>query len=359
MSQFSKPFHIGALSLSNRVVMAPLTRMRAFHGRAPGDLQVAHYRQRASAGLILTEATSVMPMGVGYPNTPGIWSAEQVAGWKRVTEAVHAEGGRIALQLWHVGRISDPELLDGQLPVAPSAIAAEGEVNVLRPKRPYAVPRALETAEIAGIIQAFVQAARNAKEAGFDFIEVHAANGYLFDQFLHDGSNQRTDQYGGSMENRARFLLETLDALAQEWPAERIGVHLNPMSNTHSMHDSNPVALFTYVAEQIAARKLGFIFSREALVDGVLPIGQHMRKVFPGTFIANDGFSAEQAEAVLASGAADAVAFGRAFIANPDLPARLVQGSELNALNAATIYSPDATGYNDYPTLEQAACLAK
>jgi 2,4-dienoyl-CoA reductase-like NADH-dependent reductase (Old Yellow Enzyme family) len=176
---------------------------------------------------------------------------------------------------------------------------------------------------------------------------------------LHDGSNQRTDQYGGSMENRARFLLETLDALAQEWPAERIGVHLNPMSNTHSMHDSNPVALFTYVAEQIAARKLGFIFSREALVDGVLPIGQHMRKVFPGTFIANDGFSAEQAEAVLASGAADAVAFGRAFIANPDLPARLVQGSELNALNAATIYSPDATGYNDYPTLEQAACLAK
>jgi 2,4-dienoyl-CoA reductase-like NADH-dependent reductase (Old Yellow Enzyme family) len=359
MSQLTKPFHIGSAALSNRVVMAPLTRMRAFQGRAPGDLQVAHYRQRAAAGLILTEATSVTPMGVGYPNTPGIWSDEQVEGWKRVTEAVHAEGGRIALQLWHVGRISDPELLDGQLPVAPSAIAAEGEVNVLRPKRPYAVPRALETAEIAGIVQDFVQAARRAKAAGFDFIEVHAANGYLFDQFLHDGSNQRTDQYGGSIANRARFLLETLDALAREWPAERIGVHLNPMSNTHSMHDSDPVALFTYVAEQIAARKLGFIFSRESLVDGVLPIGQHMRKVFSGAFIVNDSFTAEQAEAVLASGAADAVAFGRAFIANPDLPARLVQGAALNALNTATIYSADATGYNDYPTLEQAACLAK
>ena len=229
-------------------------------------------------------------------------------------------------------------------------------MNVLRPKRPYAVPRALETAEIAGIVQNFVQAARNAKAAGFDFIEVHAANGYLFDQFLHDGSNQRTDQYGGSIENRARFLLETLDALAQEWPAERIGVHLNPMSNTHSMRDSDPVALFTYVAEQIAARKLGFIFSREELKDGVLPIGQHMRKVFKGTFIANDGFTQQQAEAVLASGAADAVAFGRTFIANPDLPARFAQSAPLNALNASTIYSPDATGYNDYPALE--ACTA-
>lgn len=352
MTSFQTPFQIGSVTLRNRVVMAPLTRMRAFDGRAPGDLQVTHYRQRASAGLILTEATSVTPMGVGYPNTPGIWSPEQVAGWKRVTEAVHAEGGHIAMQLWHVGRISDPELLGGQLPVAPSAIAAEGMVNVLRPRRPFAVPRALQTEEIAGIVQDFVLAARNARAAGFDFIEVHAANGYLFDQFLHDGSNQRTDQYGGSIENRARFLLETLDALAQEWPAERIGVHLNPMSNAHSMHDSNPVALFTYVAEQIAARKLGFIFSREELKDGVLPIGQHMRKVFQGTFIANDGFSPENAQAVLASGAADAVAFGRTFIANPDLPERLARSAALNELDTATIYSADATGYNDYPALE-------
>lgn len=352
MTQLQTPFHIGSVALSNRVVMAPLTRMRAFEGRVPGDMQVEYYRQRAGAGLILTEATSVTPMGVGYPNTPGIWSAEQVAGWKRVVDAVHAEGGHIALQLWHVGRISDPELLDGQLPVAPSAIAAEGDVNVLRPKRAYAVPRALETAEIAGIVQDFVQAARNARAAGFDFIEVHAANGYLFDQFLHDGSNQRTDQYGGSIENRARFLLETLDALAQEWPAERIGVHLNPMSNTHSMHDSNPVALFTYVAEQMAARKLGFLFSREELKDGVLPIGQHLRKAFPGTYIANDGFSQQDAEAVLSSGAADAVAFGRVYIANPDLAERFACGAGLNALNASTIYSADETGYTDYPALQ-------
>jgi 2,4-dienoyl-CoA reductase-like NADH-dependent reductase (Old Yellow Enzyme family) len=352
--QLQQAFNIGSVILPNRVVMAPLTRMRAFDARTPGDLQVEHYRQRASAGLILTEATSVSPQGVGYPNTPGIWSQAQVAGWKRVTDAVHAEGGHIALQLWHVGRISDPELLDGQLPVAPSAIAPEGEVSVLRPKRPYVVPRALETAEIAGIVQDFVQAARNAKAAGFDFIEVHAANGYLFDQFLHDGSNQRTDQYGGSIENRARFLFEVVDALLQEWPAERIGVHLNPMSNTHSMHDSNPVALFSYVAEQIEARKLGFIFSREELKDGVLPIGQHMRKIYSGTFIANDGMSQQDAEKLLASGAADAVAFGRVFIANPDLPARFAQGAPLNPLVAQTIYSPDATGYNDYPTLDAA-----
>lgn len=358
MTQLQKPFKIGSVTLPNRVVMAPLTRMRAFQGRAPGDLQVTHYRQRAGAGLILTEATSVSPQGVGYPNTPGIWSDEQVAGWKRVTEAVHAAGGHIAVQLWHVGRISDPELLDGQLPVAPSAIAPEGQVAVLRPKRDYTVPRALETAEIAGIVQDFVQAARNAKVAGFDFIEVHAANGYLFDQFLHDGSNQRTDQYGGSIENRARFLLEVLDALAQEWPVERIGVHLNPMSNTHSMHDSDPVALFSYVAQQIEARKLGFIFSREELKDGVLPIGQHLRKIYSGTYIANDGMSQQDAEALLARGAADAVAFGRVFIANPDLPARFAQGAPLNPLNASTIYSADATGYNDYPALDAETAAA-
>jgi len=351
MSQLQTPFQIGTITLPNRVVMAPLTRMRAFDERSPGDLQVEHYRQRASAGLILTEATSVSAMGVGYPNTPGIWSAKQVAGWKRVTEAVHAKGGHIAVQLWHVGRISDPELLQGQLPVAPSAIAAQGNVSVLRPQRAYTVPRALETAEVAQIVQDFVHAARNAKAAGFDFIEVHAANGYLFDQFLHEGSNCRSDQYGGSIENRARFLLETVDALLQEWPAERIGVHLNPMSNTHDMSDSNPAALFTYVAEQLQARRLGFIFSREEVREGVLPIGQHMRQVFKGAFIANDGLTAEQAQALVASGAADAVAFGRAFIANPDLPERLAQGSALNTLNAQTIYGPDGAGYNDYPAL--------
>lgn len=352
MSELLTSFQIGNVTLPNRVLMSPLTRMRAFESRAVGDLQVEHYRQRASAGLIFTEATSVSAMGVGYPNTPGIWTEAQVAGWKRVTDAVHAAGGYMAVQLWHVGRISDPELLDGQLPVAPSAIAPEGHVSVLRPKRDYTVPRALETHEVAGIVQDFVQAARHAKTAGFDFIEVHAANGYLFDQFLHDGSNQRTDQYGGSIENRARFLLETVDALLQEWPADRIGVHLNPMSNTHSMSDSDPVALFTYVAQQLQARQLGFIFSREEAQNGVLLIGQHMRKVFHGALIANDSMTVETAEHLVASGAADAVAFGRAFMANPDLPARIAQGVAWNPLNAETIYSPDATGYNDYPFLQ-------
>lgn len=351
MSALQSEFRIGSMTLPNRVLMAPLTRMRAFEGRAPSTLQATHYAQRASAGLIFTEATSVTPMGVGYPNTPGIWSQAQIDGWKQVTDTVHAAGGHMAVQLWHVGRISDPELLDGQLPVAPSAIAAEGDVNVLRPKRPYSVPRALETAEVQAIVQDFAQAARNAQTAGFDLVEIHAANGYLFDQFLHDGSNQRTDAYGGSIENRARFLLETVDALLQVWPAERVGVHLNPMSNTHSMQDSNALALFSYVAEQLNARNIGFIFSREEMKDGVLPIGQHMRKLFRGAFIANDGFTAQQAEALVASGGADAVAFGRAFIANPDLPARIFSGAAWNTLNAKTIYSPDASGYNDYPTL--------
>ena len=352
MTSLFTPLQIGDVTLPNRIIMAPLTRMRAFHGRAPSELQVTHYSQRASAGLILTEATSVTPMGVGYPNTPGIWSEQQVAGWKAVVDAVHAQGGRIALQLWHVGRISDPELLDGELPVAPSAIAAQGNVSVLRPKRPFCVPRALQTQEIAGIVQDFVQAARNAKAAGFDLIEVHAANGYLFDQFLQDSTNQRTDQYGGSIANRARFLLETVDALTEVWPAQRIGVHLNPMSNSHDMGDSDPVALFTYVAEQLQARGLAFIFNREELRDGVLPVGQHMRKVFRGAFIANDGFSQAQAERLLAEGDADAVAFGRIFMANPDLPARFAQGAALNELNASTIYTADATGYNDYPALQ-------
>ena len=354
-SLLAQPFRIGSVTLPNRVVMAPLTRMRAFDARAVGELQITHYAQRASAGLILTEATSVSPMGVGYPNTPGIWSEAQIAGWRRVVDAVHAKGGRICLQLWHVGRISDPELLDGRQPVAASAIAPEGEVKVLRPKRPYSVPRALETAEVAGVVRDFAQAARNAKAAGFDFVELHAANGYLFDQFLHDGSNQRTDQYGGSIENRARLHFEVLDAIAESWSAERIGVHLNLMSSSHDVRDSNPLALFSHVAREIEARKLGFIFSREALVNGVLPIGQHVRQIYSGCLIANEGFERDTAEQVLQAGAADAVAFGRAYMANPDLPERLAAGAPLNVLNQQLVYSPDATGYNDYPTLQTSA----
>jgi 2,4-dienoyl-CoA reductase-like NADH-dependent reductase (Old Yellow Enzyme family) len=348
------PVKIGALNLPNRIVMAPLTRMRAFDERSPGPMNVEYYAQRASAGLILSEATSITPQGVGYPNTPGLWSEHQVRGWTDVTKAVHAAGGRIVSQLWHVGRVSDPSFHDGKPPVAPSAIAPEGNVSVLRPQRPYAVPRALETDEIPGIVEDFRRGAVNAKRASFDAVEIHAANGYLFDQFLHDGSNKRTDRYGGPIENRARFLLEAVDALLAVWPADRIGVHLNLMSSSHSMQDSDPRALFSYVAEQLDARHLAFIFARESLDRGEQRIGLLVRRRFKGALIINEGLTKESAEQAIAKGEADAAAFGRPYIANPDLVERFRRNAPLNAVNAATIYSSDRTGYTDYPALEEA-----
>ncbi|MDX5628891.1 MULTISPECIES: alkene reductase [unclassified Brenneria] len=352
MPSLFDPIKIGAIPLSNRLVMAPLTRMHAFEQRIPGALSLEYYVQRASAGLILTEATAITPQAVGYPNTPGIWSEAQIASWKKINDAVHQAGGKTVIQLWHVGRISDPLYLDGELPVAPSAIAPEGHVATIRPYKPYVVPRALETAEIAGLVADFRQAAVNAERAGFDGVEIHAANGYLFDQFLHDGSNKRTDQYGGSVANRARFLLETVDAILEVWPADRVGVHLNTMSDTHSVQDSNPHALFGYVAEQLNERHLAFIFVRETLEtpNRILPL---IRERFAGALIANDGLTRESAEQLIANGEADAVSFGRLYIANPDLAARFRRDAPLNALNSATIYSADATGYTDYPTLEQ------
>ncbi len=351
MSTLFEPVQIGALKLPNRIVMAPLTRMRAFDERSPGPLQAHHYAQRADAGLIITEATSVTPHGVGYPNTPGIWSEKQIEGWKGVTSAVHEVGGLIVSQLWHVGRISDPIYLDGQAPVAPSAIAPEGHIALVRPKRGYTVPRALETAEIPAIVEDFRRGAENAKRAGFDGVELHAANGYLFDQFLHDGSNQRTDQYGGSIENRARLLLEAVDALLSVWAADRIGVHLNLMSNTYSMHDTDPRALFTYVAEQLNARKLAFIFAREEIGRGEQRIGSDVRRIFNGAYILNDGLTKDSAERAIERGEGDAAAFGRPYIANPDLVERFRLGAPLNEVDMATIYTADASGYNDYPLL--------
>jgi 2,4-dienoyl-CoA reductase-like NADH-dependent reductase (Old Yellow Enzyme family) len=348
------PVKIGALELPNRIVMAPLTRMRAFEERAPGPLNLEHYVQRASAGLILTEATSVTPHGVGYPNTPGLWSELQVQRWTQIVAAVHKAGGRIVTQLWHVGRISDPAYLDGKLPVAPSAIAPSGNVSVLRPQKAYEVPRALETEEIPVIVADFRKAAENAKRAGFDGVELHAANGYLFDQFLHDGSNKRTDRYGGSIENRARFLLEAVDALLEVWPADRIGIHLNLMSSSHSVQDSNPAALFGYVAEQLNARKLAFIFARESLEGDTPRLAPLVRQKFKGALIANEGLTRESAERIVANGEVDAASFGRLYIANPDLVERFRHKAPLNEVNTKTIYTSDATGYNDYPTLERA-----
>lgn len=344
------PINIGALELSNRIVMAPLTRMRAVDERSPGAVTKEYYVQRASAGLIFTEATSVSPQGVGYPNTPGIWSEKQVAAWREVTDAVHQAGGKIVIQLWHVGRISDPVYLNGELPVAPSAIAPEGHVSVLRPLKSYEVPRALETEEIAGIVADFRRGAENARRAGFDGIEIHAANGYLFDQFLHDGSNKRTDQYGGTIANRARFLLETVDDLLSVWPANRFGVHLNLMSSSYSMHDANPKAMFGYVVGELNKRRLAFIFAREAL-EFPDRFGPQLRNSFSGAWIANEGLTKASAEDLISKGEADAAAFGGLYIANPDLVRRFKQNAALNPLNQETIYGEGGTGYTDYPAL--------
>ncbi|MFC4157879.1 alkene reductase [Chitinimonas lacunae] len=344
------PIRIGDLDLPNRVFMAPLTRARATaDGRVPTDLMREYYVQRASAGLILSEATSVMPQGVGYERTPGIWSAEQIQGWKAITRAVHQAGGRMFLQLWHVGRISDPSLLNGQLPVAPSAIAAEGNVSLLRPLRPYATPRALELDEIPAIIEAYRQAAENAQEAGFDGVEIHGANGYLLDQFLQDGSNQRTDAYGGSIENRARLMLEVVDAAISVWGADRVGLHLAPRSDIHSMGDSHRIATFTYVAHEAARRRLAFLCAREAIRDD--SIGPTLKQAFGGVYVANERFTGLQANLALREGRADAVAFGVNFIANPDLPERLRSGADLNPADPSTFYSEGARGYTDYPAL--------
>ncbi|WBS05450.1 alkene reductase [Pseudoduganella sp. SL102] len=350
MTTLFDPISIGNLTLKNRVVMAPLTRARAVGpGRVPNALMAEYYAQRAGAGLILSEATSVTPQGVGYDNTPGIWSDEQVEGWKLVTEAVHAKGGKIFLQLWHVGRISDPSLLDGAAPVAPSPIAAKGHVSLLRPMRPYAVPRALDTGEIPGVIAAYRLGAENAKRAGFDGVEIHGANGYLLDQFLQDSTNQRTDAYGGPIENRARLLLEVTDAAIEVWGADRVGMHLAPRRDSHDMGDSDPAGTFGYVARELGKRKIAFICAREAVGEDSL--GPLLKKEFGGVYIANEQFSLELAQEALNNGTADAIAWGKDFIANPDLPDRLRAGAPLNPQRPELFYAPGAEGYIDYPAM--------
>jgi 2,4-dienoyl-CoA reductase-like NADH-dependent reductase (Old Yellow Enzyme family) len=353
MSNLIKPIQVGDLNLPNRVVMAPLTRCRASAGRVPNALMAEYYAQRAGAGLILSEATSVSPQGVGYPDTPGIWSDEQVQGWKLVTKAVHAAGGRIFLQLWHVGRISHPDFLGGDLPVAPSAIAPQGHVSLLRPQREYVTPRALEISEIPAIVEAYRKGAENAKQAGFDGVEIHGANGYLLDQFLQDSTNKRTDAYGGSIENRARLLLEATDAAVSVWGAGRVGVHLAPRGDAHTMGDSDPLATFGYVAEQLGKRGIAFIFTRESL--GENRISPELKKRFGGVLIANEGFNRETAQQVVAAGEADAVSFGKDFISNPDLPRRVQLSVPFNPYHPETFYGyglQDAkVGYTDYPSL--------
>ena len=350
MSQLFTPLAIGDLILPNRVVMAPLTRCRAGEGRVPTPLMAEYYAQRAGAGLILSEATSVSPQGVGYPDTPGLWSQEQVDGWKVVTAAVHAKGGRIFAQLWHVGRISDPVHLHGDLPVAPSAVRPAGHPSLLRPMREYVTPRALETIEIPAIIAAYAKGARNAMAAGFDGVEIHAANGYLIEQFLATKTNHRTDAYGGSLDNRMRFLLEVVDAVVAEVGPRKVGVHLSPRCDSNDSGNDDSDVLYPAIARALGERGIAFLFTREH--EGPDSLTATMRREFGGPVIANEGFTAETAEAAIAQGRADAVAWGKSYISNPDLAERLKAGRPLAALEAATIYGVGGLGpkgYTDYP----------
>jgi 2,4-dienoyl-CoA reductase-like NADH-dependent reductase (Old Yellow Enzyme family) len=343
------PLKAGDLLLPNRVLLAPLTRRRAGVQRVPNALMAKYYEQRASAGLILSEATSVTPAGVGYADTPGIWSQEQVKGWRLVTDSVHRAGGRIFLQLWHVGRISHPMFLDGASPVAPSALAAKGHVSLVRPETPYPTPRALERSEISKVIEAFQRGAEHAQQAGFDGVELHAANGYLVDQFLQDSTNHRSDDYGGPVENRARLLIETVEKLISVWGAGRVGVHLAPRGDAHDMGDSDRLGTFSYVARELGKRRIAFLCVREHL--GPDSIGPQLKSAFGGVYIVNEGFTLETAEQTLAANLADGVAFGKLFLANPDLPERLALGGPLNQWNTETFYTGGPRGYVDYPEL--------
>ena len=351
MTDFVSPIQFGELKLKNRVVMAPLTRSRATADRVPTELMAEYYAQRASAGLIIAEATVISEEANGYENTPGLFTDAQVEGWKKVTDAVHAKDGLIVSQLWHVGRVSHPDLLNGETPVSASAVQQAGHVSLLRPKRPYVLPRALEISEIHTIIEQFKQAAIRAKEAGFDGVELHAANGYLIDQFLQTKTNLREDEYGGSVENRARFLLEVVDALIEVWGAGRVGVHLAPRGDEHDMGDHDPRETFGYAMEQLGQRQIAFFFTREYLAEDSM--SEYLKERSNGVaYIANMKLDRSSALDLLSSEKADAVSFGKAYIANPDLFERLVIDAEMNELKLENMLGTDvAEGYIDYPFL--------
>lgn len=351
------PIQLGPYTLPNRIAMAPLTRSRANADLAPHALNVLYYAQRASAGLIISEGSQVSPQGMGYISTPGIYSAAQVAGWKQVADAVHAKGGHIFLQLWHVGRISHPSLQpDGALPLAPSAIKPAGQAYTHEGFQDMVTPRALRLDEIPGVIGQFRSAAQNALAAGFDGVEIHGANGYLLDQFLRDGSNKRTDAYGGPIENRARFMLEVAQAVCEVWGANRVGIRLSPLQPVNDMSDSNPEATFSYIVEQLNRFGLAYLHVAEMGKEKPGAAGPafdtfKLRKLWKSIYIANFGYAQASGDALLARGDADMVAYGKLFLANPDLPARFAKGAPLNAPDPATFYGGDAKGYTDYPSL--------
>jgi 2,4-dienoyl-CoA reductase-like NADH-dependent reductase (Old Yellow Enzyme family) len=343
------PIQVGALKLPNRVIMSPLTRLRGTPDHLPTPIMAEYYRQRASAGLIISEGTPVSPMGVGYANVPGIWSKAQRELWKPVTNAVHDAGGRIFAQLWHVGRVSHPMFLGGELPVSSSAIAPAGHVSIVRPEVPFVAPRSLELEEIKSVVREFKTGAQHAIEAGFDGVEIHGANGYLLDQFLQSGPNQRDDEYGGSLENRGRLMLEVADAVSSIFGAERVGMHLAPRGDVMSMSDANPRETFVYVARELGRRKLAFLMAREYYGDDRL--GPDLKNAFGGVYIANEKYTFEQANHVIEEGEADAVGFGKLFISNPDLPIRFAKNAPLNEFNPKTFYTHTPEGYTDYPSL--------
>jgi N-ethylmaleimide reductase len=349
------PIKIGTYYLPNRIVMAPLTRMRAPDG-IPTGLMATYYAQRASAGIIIAEATPISPQGVGYPATPCIYNGLQVAGWKKITEAVHAKNGHIFLQLWHVGRISHPDFHNGELPVAPSAITPKGDAVTPNGMKPFVTPRALETDEIQGIVETYRQAAINAMAAGFDGVEIHSANGYLLDEFLRDGTNKRTDRYGGTFENRARFLLEVTEAVVTVWGAERVGIRLSPSGTFNDMTDSDPETFFVYLLGQLNRFGLAYLHVVDALESDI----RHganvisldvLRTAYNGTLIVCGGYDQVRAEDIIAEGKADAVAFGQLYIANPDLVERFNLNAPLNEPDPATFYGGNEKGYTDYPAL--------
>jgi N-ethylmaleimide reductase len=351
------PYRLGEFALENRLVMAPMTRSRAVDGNVPNPLAATYYAQRAAAGLIVTEATQVSPQGVGYIRTPGIHSPAQVAGWRQVTDAVHRSGGKIFAQLWHVGRISHPDFHDGALPVAPSAIAADGEVFTTSGRTKMVTPRALDAHELPGIVAQFQKGAENAQAAGFDGVELHGANGYLLDQFLRDGANRRTDAYGGSVRNRARFPLEVTEAVVAVCGPDRVGYRVSPNSAFNSMSDSDPIATFSYFADELSRLRLLYLHATEAIAGPMAPpagttrAAPVLRQRFKGTLILNGGYDAHSADAAIARGTADLIAFGVPFLANPDLPVRYAKRTPLNAPDQATFYAGDAKGYIDYPAL--------
>ena len=353
------PVEVGPLPLKNRVVMAPLTRSRAGPGNVPTQLNALYYAQRASAGLIISEATQISPEGQGYISTPGIHSAEQIEGWKCVTKAVHVAGAPIVLQLWHVGRISHPSFQPGGVaPVAPSAIKPNGQAFTEKGFEPIPTPRALETAEVPAIVEQYAQAARNALAAGFDGVEVHAANGYLIDQFLQDRTNRRTDRYGGGIESRSRFLMEVVDAVSAAVGAERTGVRISPQNTMNDIADSDPQTLFNYVAEQLSGKGLAYLHVIEGDTGGALvpPFDyKRLKDLFGGVVIANNGFDKRRANRAIADGRADLIAFGKPFIANPDLVIRLFLDAPLMPLNPDTLYGGADQGYTDYPVLRAVA----